>query len=250
MLSGKLRATIFAATIACVCPAAGAGLLTTFVGASDAMGCTGLPTLDGTPIQTTTVVGTSIGGVLTTTLSSDVIFVAVLLKGTTLTLTSGSITDTSGLTWTLAGTSFTSTNAAIGFFTAVSAGVLAADTITVTSGATVTSALLYATGISGANTTTPIDPNAGNPAFTNNASSSTSTVNISTTSAATIIFSALGVNTSAGVITEPSGFNTQFQSINRGDVALESVCAAQVANAVTYNWATPAINRELVLAIQ
>jgi hypothetical protein len=148
------------------------------------------PALDGT--------ATGIGGssysvpftlTLSTTHTNDVIFVACVTPFTH--IATAGVSDTAGLTWTQRAGGTDPLNE----YWAKSPGVLSGDTITVTLAATGNSYSCIAWGVSGANVTSPFDPNGLLPHY--NASSATG-ITISTTNNFTFAY-AIFQTSSTGV---------------------------------------------------
>jgi hypothetical protein len=124
--------------------------------------------------------GTTCAITLTTTSTNDVIIVFAAVNSTT----TASIADTAGLTWALRQRVVGGSDC-IEEWWAISAGVLSADTITLTLSATSSFVSASAHGISGANTSNPFDQNASLPG-----TNAAGIVAISTSSRNTFIVSA------------------------------------------------------------
>lgn len=103
--------------------------------------------------------GTSSTATLTTSSTNDVIVVFIVANVSAI----NSVTDTAGLSWSQRATTTDGSGNWIFEWTAISAGALSSDVITVTPSAS-TFTTIDAFGISGANTVTPFDSNVGLPA--------------------------------------------------------------------------------------
>ena len=116
---------------------------------------------------------TAIGSVtLTTTRANDVIILEIAQNGTTVT----SVSDTAGLTWHQRAVLDPASNPSYEYY-AIAPNVLSGDTIDVNYAKTPFLEYENAFGISGANTTSPFDPNLSSPVTTTSSPASLTTTN-------------------------------------------------------------------------
>ncbi|MDE1768167.1 MAG: hypothetical protein KGH62_02260, partial [Candidatus Micrarchaeota archaeon] len=187
--------------------------------------------------------GSSDSVTLTTSNSPDVIVVFTGLEvpsSNGASLTVSSISDTAGLTWhkrssnTFQGTSYPASNEDIEGWYAISNSKLTSDQITVTlSGSAVDDWAIMAFGVSGVNTNSPWDLNAGLPTT----STKTGTVSISTNNANDMLLGLVGTTDGNGCGSNPwsaSGSNTLIGTVgtNGGNYWWSSGAAYQIVNSI------------------
>ena len=185
---------------------------------------------------------TSVTATLTTANANDVIIAFYVYRGA---LQSGGSYGVSGggLTWHQRVSVANGTTVTIAEFYAIASAPLSAQVITGTQATGDTEAQsLFVFGISGANTGTPFDPNAGLPSFATGSSTAPSAA-LSTSNANDLLIGAFGSRNVAGqTIAAPTGFtliDTQGAGSdpNGGD-AYDIVSATQAALAVTWTLGT------------
>ena len=170
----------------------------------------GTPAVDGT----STVGGSSSGSLsltLTTTQSNDVI---IIVGGGTNTSTAGANLTVSGcsLSWTQKSFANDTASREVQLWYAIAASPLSACTITETvAGGTWLVTGMTAMGISGANTTTPFDPNGASSGIAHGASSTPTVSGISTSNAHDILIGGV-VAAGSGPPTAGSGFTQLWNS--------------------------------------
>lgn len=205
-------------------------------------------TVDG-PASSTTTVGSTLTGSITTANTNDVIVLfAAHSSGSPAHVTG--ITDApGGLTWTKRVSCAASSDTTVEEWYAVSTGALTSDLITVTYSATPTARIWYA-GFTGANTTTPFDPNVSLPGSSCLASGTSNTITYSTTTANDMLVSLQKVATAFTALTPPAG--TQIAGPFTSAAAfydLLSGTASGAANA--YSWTGGSqVNGQVLDALQ
>jgi hypothetical protein len=177
---------------------------------------------------------TSLTVTLTTTSSPDVIYLIVAEELTGVTVSS--VTDSKSLTWT-ARASATSTKPELFTYWAVASSPLSSDTITVKMSGS-GNLDLFVFGISGADTSSPFDPNAAVPASAHGSSTSPSVL-ISTTGTDDMLIGALAAANNP-TVTAGSGFTKVSANDNYPVAAAEYklVSSAQSNTAVSYTLGT------------
>jgi len=124
---------------------------------------------------------------LTTTQTNDVVYVALAIRGTgTATISGG------GLTWISRGSTAVGTTGQVKTFYAISSGTLSSASITATL-STSRRFVISAIGISGADTTSPFDPNLSTPAMSTGTSTNPS-VSFTTTKSNDMVIGAAFIN--------------------------------------------------------
>jgi hypothetical protein len=181
---------------------------------------------------------------LSTTKTNDVIVLVIRsIGGVTV-----AVTDTAGLHWTKeATTGLVGASVQIDIWYAVSPSILSSDVITPTG---YSSMRLTAFGVNGANTTTPIDPNASIPATGGAASETSQSLTISTNNPNDFLISTVGATASLGTITEPSGFTQVISAGTAEDVSYKIVSSTLSSSAITYSWTSAQTVAMAVTAIQ
>lgn len=170
----------------------------------------GTPAIDGTPATTgTSTVGQPITATLTTTQSNDVVVVTV--GGTTTAAGTGVAISGCSLTWTRYEYAFDTFNREVDLWYAVAASPLSSCVITVPGNGNWTFTGMTAMGISGANTTTPFDPNGASSGVANGVSTTPTVSGISTSNAHDILIGGV-VASGAGPPTAGSGFTQLWNS--------------------------------------
>jgi hypothetical protein len=197
--------------------------------ASPAAHASGLA-IDGSSANEATSVS-SLTVTLTTTSSSDIIYLIIseALTGVTV----SSVTDSQSLTWK-SRASATSANLELFTYWAVASSALSSDTITVTMSGS-GDLDLFVFGISGADTSSPFDPNAAVPA-SNTGSSKSPSVLISTTGTDDMLIGALAAANNP-TVTIGSGFTEVSPTYDNTPVAdgeYKLVSSAQTNTAVSY----------------
>jgi autotransporter passenger strand-loop-strand repeat protein len=136
--------------------------------------------IDGNGFSNVTSSQTSATVSLTTSQANDVLILEVLQNHSTV----ASVTDTAGLTWHLRAVAGTSPNTIYEYY-AIAPSAVSNDVVTVNFAGSVTYADLNAFGVSGANTSSPFDPNASIAA-----TPATSAGSVTTSNANDLIFAA------------------------------------------------------------
>jgi hypothetical protein len=187
---------------------------------------------------------------LSTTNTNDVIMVEAYeaISSCSSVVNQPTIADTSLLSWTGRGYTVSSnTHVSVKEFWAISTGLLSTDAITVTStGGTGTGACVMlnviAFGVSGANTATPFDTNAGLP-YVSTGSGTSSTTTITTSNANDFLFTDIVTGCSNGGLAVPGGYSTIANldtscALAQSDALYKIVSSTQIGVAVTYTWST------------
>lgn len=182
-------------------------------------------------ISGTTLSGNNLSVTLTTTSTNDVIY----LFSKSLSSNIGSITDTAGLTWVNRGLC-SGTPSAEGWY-AISSGALTSDVITAHYPIGPGSTRVTAFGVSGANTSSPFDGNGSIPSCLLQASGSSAAVTISTNNANDMLIASLGVTSTLGTLTRPSGFiSSGIASGTVTDTSYDIVSSTQSSITETWSW--------------
>lgn len=155
------------------------------------------------------------------------------------------VTDAAGLTWHFRnGANYRGNTYWLGYYYAVTPGVLSSDTITVTmTASTIYKVKLIAYSVTGADIVHPFDTNGSLPFLGNDnvncTSGTTCGGTISTTCANTMLITGadVGSNTSVAL---PSGFTLiQQQTTLSNSAAYDIVSSAQSSVALSYSFASP-----------
>lgn len=181
----------------------------------------------------------SIAVTLTTTSANDVVFAFVAFNVTGCQTTqTGSISDTSALTWHFRGQSRITTGQCIAEYWAVAPSALTGDSITWNSGATSSFNNMTVFGISGANTGSPFDVNASLPSIviTGNA-----LAQFSTTAATTLVIAA-GRSLATSAPTTGSGWTGILSGVTGSFALTEYQAFASAQTSVTPTATTGANN--------
>lgn len=162
----------------------------------------GTPAIDGTPATTGLQTASQpITATMTTTQSNDVIIVVV--GGTNIGASgTGLAVSGCGLTWTRWEYAYDTVSREVDLWYAVAASPLSACVITAAGNGSWTYSGMTAMGISGANTTTPFDPNGSSSGVAHGATSNPTVSGISTSNAHDIL---IGGVASAGSPTPTAG---------------------------------------------